>query len=70
MDSISAAFLDLGADYSDGFTLRGEDYELRISPLSASAAVRIAANARDAETARELTEAAGALVAELEKRLD
>ncbi len=30
MDSISAAFLDLGADYSDGFTLRGKDYELRL----------------------------------------
>ncbi len=70
MDSISAAFLDLGADYSDGFVLRGEDYELHISPLSASAAVRIAANARDTETAKELTESACALVAELEKRLD
>lgn len=70
MDSISAAFLDLGADYSDGFALRGEDYELRISPLSASAAVRIAANAQDSETARELAEAACALVTELEKRLD
>ena len=70
MDSISAAFLDLGADYSDGFALRGEDYELRISPLSASAAVRIAANAQDSETARELAESACALVTELEKRLD
>lgn len=70
MDSISAAFLDLGADFSDGFALRGEDYELRISPLSASAAVRVAANAQDAETAKELAESARMLVAELEKRLD
>lgn len=70
MDSISAAFLDLGADYSDGFTLRGEDYELRISPLASSTAVRVAANAADTETAKELAESACALVAELEKRLD
>ena len=70
MDSISAAFLELGADYSDGFSLKGDDYELRISPLAVGAKLRIEANANDTETAREHAEAACALVSELEKRLD
>lgn len=70
MDSISAAFLELGADYSDGFSLKGDDYELRISPLAVGAKLRIEANANDTETARELADAACALVSELEKRLD
>ena len=70
MDSISAAFLELGAYYSDGFSLKGDDYELRISPLAVGAKLRIEANANDTETARELAEAACALVSELEKRLD
>lgn len=70
MDSICTAFLELGAEYSDGFCLAGSDYELRISPLSGSAKVRVAANAADAETARELAESACMLVGELEKRLD
>ena len=70
MDSISAAFLELGADYSDGFRLEGDGYELRISPLAVGAKLRIEANANDTETARELAEAACALVSELEKRLD
>ena len=70
MDTISAAFLELGADYSDGFSLKGDDYELRISPLAVGAKLRIEANANDTETARELAEAACALVSELEKRLD
>ena len=70
MDRVSAAFLGLGADYSDGFCLRGGDYELHICPLPSRAAVRIAANAKDAETAEELVGSALALVSELEKRLD
>ena len=70
MDSLSSAFIELGADCSDGFCLRGDGYELRISPLSECAAVRIAANAGDTETARELVGSALALVSELEKRLD
>ena len=70
MDCVSSAFMDLGADYSDGFRLRGDGYELRISPLSGLAAVKIAANADDAETAKELVGSACALVSELEKRLD
>ncbi len=70
MDSISSAFLELGADYSDGLCYRGADYELYISPLPDAARIRISANAADEETARELAESACALVSELEKRLD
>ena len=70
MDTLSCAFLDLGAEYSDGLCFRGTGYELRIAPLPDAAALRICANARDTETARELVTDACAIVRELEKRLD
>lgn len=70
MGKLSSAFIELGADCSDGFCLKGEDYELRISPVSSAAALRISANAADAETARELTESAAALVREFNRRMD
>lgn len=70
MDRISTAFLDMGADYSDGFALHGEDYELRISPLKGCAALRVSANASDTELADELTMSASMLVKELEKRME
>lgn len=70
MDGVSSAFLELGADYSDGFVLRGSDYELRIAPLPRSAALRVSANAADDETAAELAESACSLIKEIENRLD
>ena len=70
MGKLSSAFIELGADCSDGFCLRGEDYELRISPVSSAAALRISANAADVETAKELTESAAALVEEFSRRID
>ena len=70
MEGVSAAFLELGADYSDGFRLRGEGYELHIAPLPDTAALRISANAADAETATELTASAARLIKEIENRLD
>lgn len=70
MDGISAAFLELGADYSDGFRLPGSDYELRIAPVPNAAALRISANAADAETASELADSALRLIKEIENRLD
>ena len=70
MDGVSAAFLELGADYSDGFRLRGSDYELRIAPVPNAAALRISANAADAETASELADSALRLIKEIENRLD
>lgn len=69
MDSVSSAFLGLGADYSDGFVYKASDYELRIAPLTDAAAVGIYANAGDTETAQELALSAAALLRELEKRL-
>lgn len=70
MEGVSSAFLELGADYSDGFRLRGEGYELRIAPLPHAAALRISANAADAETASELASSACRLIKEIENRLD
>ena len=70
MDGVSTAFLDLGADYSDGFRLRGKDYELRIAPVPNAAALRISASAADAEAASELADSALRLIKEIENRLD
>lgn len=70
MDRISCAFLDMGADYSDGFCIKGEDYELRISALPDTAALRISANAADTELASELAVSAAGLIKEMENRLD
>lgn len=70
MGSLSGAFSELGADFSDGFVFRGDGYELRINPLPDRAALRIHAQTGDAETARELCQSARRLAEELEKRLD
>lgn len=70
MDRICAAFMDMGAEFDDGFCFRGRDYELRISAVPDAAAVRICANAADTELARELAVSASELVREMEKRLD
>ncbi len=70
MDSVSAVFMDMGADFSDGLWLRGSDFELSVFPMPHTAALCIRANSEDAELARELSASAAALVKELEKRLD
>ena len=70
MDRVSAVFMEMGADFSDGLWLRGADFELSVAPVSGSAALQIRANSRDAELARELTDAASRLVERIEKRLD
>ncbi len=70
MDRICAAFMDMGAEFDDGFCFRGSDYELRISAVPDAAAVRICANAADTELARELAVSASELVREMENRLD
>lgn len=70
MDRICAAFMDMGAEFDDGFCFRGSDYELRISAVPDAAAVRICANAADTELARELAVSASELVHEMENRLD
>ena len=70
MDRVSSVFLDMGAEFDDGFTLRGEGCTLRIAALPDTAALRVRAEAYDAETARELALSASELVKELEKRLE
>lgn len=70
MDSVSAVFMDMGADFSDGLWLRGADFELSVAPVSGSAALQIRANSEDAELARELTDATSRLIERLEKHLD
>ena len=54
MGALSAAMLDLGADYSDGLRLHGQRFDLHIAPLAARSALRIAVSSEDTEFAREL----------------
>lgn len=67
MGALSGAFLDLGADYSDGLTLHGRRYTARISPLASASAVRIAVSSEDTELARELAFSLRDLAEALEK---
>ena len=54
MGALSELMLDMGADYSDGIRLRRPRFDLHISPLSESSAIRIAVSSPDAEFAQEL----------------
>lgn len=54
MAELSKAMLDMGASFSDGLRLSGENYALRISPLAKSSAIRISVASEDAEFAKEL----------------
>lgn len=54
MGTLSELFLPLGADYSDGLSLRSPRFELHIRPSPSRSAVRIAVHAGDAEFARSL----------------
>lgn len=70
MSSVSKTFMDMGADFSDGFCLKGEDYELRIEANPEIEALRILASANSVEQSKELAFSASSLLKELEKRLD
>lgn len=70
MSTISKTFMDMGADFSDGFCLRGDDYELRIEANPNIEALRILASANTLEQSRELAFSAASLLEELEKRID
>lgn len=70
MDSVSAVFMDMGADFDNGIHLKGTDFELSVYPLPHTAALCIRSNAQDAELAKELSSSAAAMIKELEKRLD
>lgn len=54
MGALSEQFLSMGADYSDGIRLNGQNFSMHISPLSRSSALRIAVSSQDAEYAKEL----------------
>lgn len=54
MGALSGAFLELGADFSDGIRLHGRNYRLHIAPRSSRSAVRISVESPDAEFARRL----------------
>ena len=70
MSSVSKTFMDMGADFTDGFRIKGDDYELKIEPSPDIAALRIFAAANTAEQSKELAFSAASFVRELEKRLD
>lgn len=67
MGAMSSALMELGADYDRGLRLATPRFELRISPLSASSALRISVSAEDAEYARSLCLSAKELAEALEK---
>jgi mannose-1-phosphate guanylyltransferase/phosphomannomutase len=66
MGTLSRLMLDMGADYSDGIRLSGDNYRLHISPLVNSSAVRVAVDSPDAEFARSLALSAEELIRALD----
>ena len=70
MSEVSRVFMGMGADFTDGFRLRGDGYELRIAANPDIAALKIIASAHTSEQSRELAFSAASFVKELEKRLD
>ena len=70
MSTVSRTFMDMGADFSDGFRLKGDGYELKIQASPDTEALRILASANNAEQSKELAFSAASLLEALEKRLD
>lgn len=70
MAELSEAFLDMGAELSDGLHLHFDEGEIKICACPDMAALRVAVNAADAETAQELSLSAQKLLETLEKRLE
>ena len=66
MGTLSELFLDLGADYGNGLSLRAPGFALRIRPSAARAAVRVAVDAADQEFARSLAISAQELIQALD----
>lgn len=67
MGRLSAALMDMGAEYTDGLRLRGPRFLLRISPLASRSALRISVSSQDTEFARELALSARELAKALER---
>ena len=66
MGQLSEWMLELPTDYSDGIRLSSPRFQLHISPLSETSALRIAVNAEDTEFARRLAFSARDLAKALE----
>lgn len=66
MGTLSELFLELGADYGDGLSLRAPGFALHIRPSAARAAVRVAVDAADQEFARSLAISAQELIQALD----
>lgn len=66
MGALSAALMDMGADYSDGIRLSSPRFRMHIAPLPRRSAIRIAVAAEDAEFARELAVSAKKLAEALD----
>ena len=54
MGAMSQAMLEMGADYSDGIRLRGGHFDMHISALNSSSAIRISVSSQDTEYAKAL----------------
>lgn len=66
MGALSRAMLDMGADYADGIRLHRQRFDMHISPLPESSAIRIRVSSEDAEFAKELALSAGELAQALD----
>ena len=66
MGTLSELFLDLGADYADGLSLRAPGFALHVRPSATRAAVRVAVDAADQEFARSLALSAQELIRALD----
>ena len=64
---VREALMDMGADYSNGLSLNTPRFELHVSPLCRSSALRISVKADDAEFARSLCLSARELAEALER---
>lgn len=67
MGALSGALMDMGADYSEGLRLSTPRFELHVSPLCRSSAVRISVRSEDAELAHSLCLSARELAEALER---
>lgn len=67
MGTVSAALMELSPDYSDGITVTTPSCKLRIAPAADISALRIYADSRDAEFAKEFASAAKELIKALDK---
>ena len=66
MRIISGELMELGADYSNGISLKGRNFEMHIRPSAELSALKIAVRSHDSEFAREILSSAVTAVEALE----